>query len=175
MMPRITVSLCLHLPAGKSCRQNGGFNTRMLPHSSQGTLPFPCSARGRRPSPHLCLEYQCLAVDRGTRNLPRESSAASQLMCPLLLSGRGGLAGRGSAAWASAAVTVPEVCPIALPPLSVFHLSTLSYPQILQVSCVPWGCLSLLFQDIDAHCTVTSSHGGNCYDSHLCCRLFSEP
>lgn len=116
MMPRITVSLCLHLPAGKSCRQNGGFNTRMLPHSSQGTLPFPCSARGRRPSPHLCLEYQCLAVDRGTRNLPRESSAASQLMCPLLLSGRGGLAGRGSAAWASAAVTVPEVCPIALPP-----------------------------------------------------------
>lgn len=94
MMPRITVSLCLHLPAGKSCRQNGGFNTRMLPHSSQGTLPFPCSARGRRPSPHLCLEYQCLAVDRGTRNLPRESSAASQLMCPLLLSGRGGPSGQ---------------------------------------------------------------------------------
>lgn len=175
MMPRITVSLCLHLPAGKSCRQNGGFNTRMLPHSSQGTLPFPCSARGRRPSPHLCLEYQCLAVDRGTRNLPRESSAASQLMCPLLLSGRGGPSGQRLCGLGLCCSDCARGVSHRPPPLSVFHLSTLSYPQILQVSCVPWGCLSLLFQDIDAHCTVTSSHGGNCYDSHLCCRLFSEP
>ncbi|OBS57892.1 hypothetical protein A6R68_10980 [Neotoma lepida] len=65
-------------------------NFRFFSSGDKRTLPFPCSVRGRRPSPHLCLEYQCPAVDRGTRDLPRESSAASQLMCPLLLSGREG-------------------------------------------------------------------------------------
>lgn len=42
----ITVSVCLHLPAGKSCRQmNGGFNIRMLSPSSQAnpSLPLQCA------------------------------------------------------------------------------------------------------------------------------------
>lgn len=41
-----TVSVCLHLPAGKSCRQmNGGFDIRMLSPSSQmnPSLPLQCA------------------------------------------------------------------------------------------------------------------------------------
>lgn len=143
MTPRVTVSLCLHLPAGKSCRQTGWWLQRRLSPSSQRTLPFPCSARGRRPSPHLCLEYQCPAVDR---HLPEMSSAASQLMCPLLLSGREGAKQAEAPQFGPLRQWLWQRCVPSPSPLSVFHSSTSSQPQILQVACFPQGCLSMIFK-----------------------------
>ncbi|CAO2624602.1 A-kinase anchor protein 4 [Lemmus lemmus] len=54
-------------------------------------------ARGRCPSPCLCLEYQCPAVDRGNRDLPRSvfSSISADKPPPPQWQG-GGLAGTGA-------------------------------------------------------------------------------
>ena len=47
------------------------------------TLPFPCSARGRRPTPHPHAEYQSPAANRGSGPLPGALPVAPQLRNPL--------------------------------------------------------------------------------------------
>lgn len=85
----ISISVCLYLPAGKSFRQmNSGFDIRKLPPPPRRTLPFPCSERGHRPSPHPYPEYQRPAADTGTGHLPGEPPVMPQLRTPSPVIGR---------------------------------------------------------------------------------------
>lgn len=89
----VTISVCFHLPAGKSFRQmNGGFDIRMLSPSSQAnpSLPLQCawappipSSLPRVPAPssrhrHRALPWRAISYAPAEDPLPSDREGAKQ-------------------------------------------------------------------------------------------------
>ena len=122
----ITISVCLYLPAGKSCRQMKWLlrHTHALPFLPGEPCPCPAVCVGTAHPLILTPVYQHPAADGGIGHLPGAASHA-----PAEAPQGGGQAeGSGSAVWASAAVTADKRC-VPPPPLNPIPVQTRPAPN----------------------------------------------